>query len=417
MIWRRPLAAVAGALGVVGVVVGLVGGLPQASSAAEPVDLDGVVLRWGLTDEANTAAFQPGSFNFPSAGASTGNQGNPITRAQWSQRSGTTSIEKWDGDARSWRPATWEGLSTDSFGDPLVAGQRFSNHQVVFEGGVGTLDVAAGTARVTWSGAASVLFYSGQSIFSFADPVLEIAGGRGTLTATASGFVSAREDASAWGPAEPATVTLASFSAAALSDAGFTVTPDYAGVTVDGTEIPQVRSGAGWGSFPPAFVRYLDGLGSAAFWYSTGGAADAHKAALPLTVAFVADGGEQPTPTGQPTTLPSADNTALPPPTATSSQDASSATAAPAPVAPPVVPPVAPAAAPPAGAPAPGALLARPATDLALATAPTADPGSHLGSDPGGVPGSGPVDGWTWWGASVALLLAAAVLLVRPARR
>src|SRR5690606_28041352 len=73
---------------------------------------------------------------------------------------------------------------------------------------------------------------------------------------------------------------------------GFTVTPDFAGVTVDtGDETPQNRTTPGWGAWHQEFVdvHFVGGLSS--YWYTSGGAPDTKKPPLPITVSYNLDGG------------------------------------------------------------------------------------------------------------------------------
>ncbi|HEX7739342.1 MAG TPA: hypothetical protein VF426_06815 [Marmoricola sp.] len=271
-----------------------------ASTGEQPVD--GAVLRWGLSDEANNAAFAPGTFNFFSAGkvADPGRGGTTLKQPGWKQTSGSVSIEKWlDG---GWHAATWAGLSTDTTGKPLAGplSGRFSGHQIVFSDGVGTIDRDAGTAHIAWRGDATVLSYSGMSFFYLSDPVLDVADGVGTVHGTLSGYASSQTDTSVWEPVPATEVTLADLPDISLGEDGFTVTPTYAG------------------SFPKSWVAFMDRLGTGSFWYASGGSTDAYKAALPITVGYGSSAtAPTPSPGATPTTDP-IENTA-PEPTATTS--------------------------------------------------------------------------------------------------
>ena len=123
---------------------------PEATAPSSTArTVDDAVLRWGLSNEANNAAFAPGTYNFFSAGkvADPGRGGTTVDRSDWRQRSGSVSIEKWL--SGTWRPATWAGLSTDTEGKALTnpLGGRFSGHQIVFGAGVGTVDVVIAGLR------------------------------------------------------------------------------------------------------------------------------------------------------------------------------------------------------------------------------------------------------------------------------
>ena len=128
-----------------------------------------------------------------------------------------------------------------------------------------------------------------MSMFYVSDPVLDVADGRGTLTATVQGYASSVDDPDTWEPVEPATVTLADLPDVDLSDErGLTATPAYLGVARRRRRPGHRRP---WtGSFPQSFVDYMDRLGTAPFWISSGAATDPFKVALPLSVGFDADG-------------------------------------------------------------------------------------------------------------------------------
>jgi outer membrane biosynthesis protein TonB len=367
------------------------------SSTGGAVTVDDATFRWGVNNESNNKAFAPRTFNFFSAGLlpDPGQGGVTIKQSQWQASAGNARIEKWDG--ATWQPATWAGLGTDSSGAPLTSPTegRFSNHTFVLSGGVGTVDTGAGTAHVAWDADVTVLYYSGMSFFHLSDPVLDVAGGRGTVTAVLHGYRSSQSDQGVWEEVPARRVVLADLPAVDLADvAGFVATPAYAGVLVTG--VPQVTSGAAAGSFPQSFVDYLGELGAAAFWYSSGASTDPYKVALPLSVSYGASAPVVvPAPADEPTadTSPDvADPTAVPPPTA---RPVPVPQAAPAPV------PV-PRAAPAALAPASGdlALLARPATDVRLAAA--------------GVPRPPTTATDRLWWVGGGLLLAAGLLLLVP---
>lgn len=365
---------------------------PSTGPTTGPTEVDDAVLRWGINNESNNRAFAPNTFNFFSAGKipDPGQGGTTIKRSDWHAQSGQVEIQKWNGS--TWRRATWSGLSTDSTGAPLGAptAGTFSNHQFVFSGGVGTVDPTAGTAHVTWDGDVTVLYYSGMSFFYITDPVLDVADGHGQLTGTVSGFASSVEDTSVWAPVPPATVVLADLPKVDLSDdAGLSADPAYLGVRISG--LPQVTTGASWGAFPKTFVAFMDKLGTAAFWFSSGASTDAFKVPLPITVGW--DGSpSEPPPSPVPTTPPIEQPT---PPTAQQ-------------------PPPPGAAAPSGDAPAPAEQPAAAAPALAL-------PG-RLDTSAVVAPAVAPVASATqthpgWWIGGGFLLSAAALLLVPGASR
>ena len=372
---------------------------PTLGTTTGPVAIDGVALRWGLNNESSNRAFAPRTYNFFSAGQvpDPGKGGTTLPREGWHQKVGGVAIEKWSGSA--WKPATWAGLTTDSTGAELgspTAG-TFSNHRFVFADGVGTADLTAGTAHVAWDGDVTVLYYSGMSFFTISDPVLDVADGRGTLTATVSGYASSVDNPDSWAPVAAATVTLADLPEVSLSEAGLTATPAYVGVAVTG--VGQVAGGASFGSFPQTFVDYMQRLGTAAFWLSSGASTDPFKVPLPLTVAFASDEEPvEPTPTAAPTKKP-LKNPVVPPPVTVT------VTAAPVPVA-PVAPPVAPPApaVPTSSVPVAGSTL--PAAAQLVAAPLTSDPRTEPKSEAT----------WIWW-LGGGLLLAAALTLLVPVGR
>ena len=250
-------------------------------------------LRWGVNDESNNRAFAPGTFNFFSAGRirDPGRGGVVMPESGWSQRSGNVSIEKYLNGR--WTPATWAGLRTTSTGAAMSGTNGpFSNHEVVISGGSGTVDPAKGSATIQWSGSFTVLYYSGYSFFYVSDPTLTVTGGIGRLTGTLSGFGSSMDDLEKWEaiPARPG-VVLAELGRVDLAqELGFSATPAYRGVSVSlpASASPQARSGSAWGAFPQSFVDYQTASGTGSYWYSSGGAADVHKIAKPVTVSYSA---------------------------------------------------------------------------------------------------------------------------------
>lgn len=282
----RPDLRTLGALLFAAVLVFL--GAPAPAVAAEPeptssVAVDTAVLRWGMSNEANNAAFARGTYNFFSAGkiADPGRGNVALTQSGWSQQVGTVAIQKWNGNA--YDSATWAGLGTDKNGVAITGpgSGRYSDHQFVFSGGTGSVDPVAGTAHIGWTGDVTVLFYSGYTFFYLSDPVLEVAGGHGAITATLSGFGSTRDNPDQWVAITPKTVTVANLPNLDLADvAGFTATPAYDGVTttLDGASTT--------GSFPQSYVAFMNDLGTAPFWRNSGSSTDVAKKALPLTVSY-----------------------------------------------------------------------------------------------------------------------------------
>jgi hypothetical protein len=247
-------------------------------------------MRWGVNDESNNRAFAPGTFNFFSAGKipDPGRGGVIMPQSSWSQRSGNVSIEKYlDG---RWSAATWAGLRTTSTGAAMSGTNGpFSNHEIVISGGTGTVDPGTGTATIQWAGSFTVLYYSGYSFFYVTDPMLTVTDGIGRLTATLSGYGSSMEDLEKWEavPARPG-VVLADLGRVDLAqDLGFSATPAYKGVRAPAGAAQNTDSPS-WGSFPESFVEYQTASGTGSYWYSSGGSADAHKVAKPVTISYSA---------------------------------------------------------------------------------------------------------------------------------
>lgn len=355
--------------------------------ATTSVEVSDAVLRWGMSNEANNAAFAAGTFNFFSAGkiADPGRGNVALTSAGWSQRAGNVAIEKWNGTA--YRPATWAGIGTDPAGVAISGpgSGRYSGHQYVFSGGAGTVDPAAGTARISWTGDVTVLFYSGYTFFYLSDPVLEVADGTGTLTASVSGFGSTREDPDAWVAIPARTVTVANLPDVDLEDPlGFNALPAYDGVTttLDGVSATD--------SFPQSFVSFAHELGMGPFWRASGSAAtDPAKKALPVTVSYDASAPVVPEEPEPQKPNPVVENDAPPPPKVVTTTVTRTTTVA-APTA-PVVPDPAPTAA------AVGPLTTSPVLALVAAASP-ASPAERTTS-------------WAWWLGGGFLLLAAALVV------
>lgn len=349
------------------------------------VEVEDALLRWGMSNEANNAAFAQGTFNFFSAGkiADPGRGNVALTQAGWSQQAGDVSIEKWNGS--TYLPATWAGLGTDKDGVAISGpgSGRYSGHQYVFSHGTGTVDRAAGTAHIAWDGDVTVLFYSGYTFFYLSDPVLDVADGKGTITAKLSGFGSTRENPDAWVAIAPKTVTVADLPSVDLKDPlGFNASPAYEGVTTTLDELAVTDS------FPQSFVAFMNELGMAPFWRKSGSAAtDPAKKALPLTVSYDASVPVDPTEPEPQTPTPEVENEAPDPPKVVTTTVTKTVTV-PGAVAP---------AAPPAPVPAAfDPLTTSPVLDL-VAVSVTTPPAPEETS-------------WAWWLGGAFLLLAALIL-------
>ncbi|MCD4526971.1 hypothetical protein [Nocardioides sp. cx-173] len=396
-----------------------------ATETAEPESgaftISDAQLRWGINNETNNKAFAPGTFNFLSAGTvpNPGAGGQTITnatwrgtgtRAWWAER-GAVRIEKRRPDG-SYGAATFAGLSTDVDGNPLTSTNGpFSGHQVVLDGGTGEVDTDARTATIRWRGSFSVVYYSGMSFFTVTDPVLTVTRSSATLRATLSGYASSVDDQSLWSPVPPEVVTIADLPVPDLTAAGgFAVQPRYLNVRYQAPSsgAAQVRTGSAWGAFPSSFLAYMDKVGSAAFWYSSGGAADAHKVPSPVAISYVADDPIEPP--VAPTTGPG--------PTAPEGPQPSTPvnpTRPPVQPAPPALPapPAAPAPALPStpAAPAPGEV------GLASAPLPAAPTVYALASSEPASREDAADHRWTWWLGSLLLLGTAGLSVLTHQRK
>ncbi len=283
---RSALAALtAGALALGGLVAA-----PGAAFAAAPEGaITDAVFEWGLSNEAGGGAFF-GGCNFLSAGAA-GDAGSARVWTEadgfYKSSEGNVSILK-DGPEGSQVTPTWATKCQTGAGTAVSAGSTASKTGNVVRITEGTGAVAAdGSFTIEWDGDFTVVFYGGLTYWSASDPVLTVdADGNGQVTATASGYGTSMEDMTQWVPIAPEPIVLADLSDVEADATGFTVTPDYLGVTVETTATPQTTSGDNWGSFPQSFVDFNLKTGQSSYWYSSGGARDAAKPATPLTVSY-----------------------------------------------------------------------------------------------------------------------------------
>lgn len=269
----------------------------QAASVA----VSDAQFRWGFNNESSNRAFN-GGWNFFSAGklGNPGAGGNDLkasadgatwsggAAAGWKATEGNVRIEKKQSD-NSYATATWAGTKTDKDGVALgnaASNTKFSDHQVVVDNGTGTLDAAANNANITWDGDFTVAYYSGSSFFYVSDPHLVVSNGTGTVTATLNGYGADQANPETWTTLSPASVTLATLSGVDVTDAGLVTTPAYLGVAYTGASSAgqSAPGSASYGSFPLSFVSFQEGVGTAAYWFSSGGSVDKNKPTLPLSV-------------------------------------------------------------------------------------------------------------------------------------
>ncbi|GMA32774.1 hypothetical protein GCM10025875_27660 [Litorihabitans aurantiacus] len=215
---------------------------------------------------------------------------------------GAVTIEKpyaTDGGLTQRRAVPFADRCLDPTGSPVSSSSFVGTGiEAVIDGGTGTVDPDSGDVRIEWDGGVTVVFYGGLTYWWFSDPVLEISGGRGTLSATAGGYGTDMEDMSRW-TALPATrVVLADLADVPATRTGFSTLPRYlgVGVTLPAGATPQVTGTPSAGSFPQSFVDFQAQTGQLAYWYSSGGLRDPAKPATTLYVSYDAadpvDSGE-----------------------------------------------------------------------------------------------------------------------------
>ncbi|WP_420113221.1 hypothetical protein [Pseudactinotalea sp.] len=304
---RTPLRARAAATAAAVLISAGLGVAGATTASAAEVDVDDVTFTWSINDESGGGAYF-GGCNFLVAGAAGDAGGSRLwTEADgfYSAQEGNVSIRKPD-SAGGWVTPTWSTKCLNAAGTAVTtqAGSTTGN-EVVFAGGVGTVDVAAGTAEVAWDGDLTIVFYGGMTYWTVSDPTLTVASdGTGTITGTASGYGADMYDPSLWVELTPREITLATLAGVSLAEDGFSVTPTYLGVEIEveagGPSGAQVRTGANWGGFPQSWVDFNVETGQAAYWYSSGGAADPKKPTNPLSIAWSVDGGDDPGEPGEP---------------------------------------------------------------------------------------------------------------------
>lgn len=291
---RRPLALAAAAT------LAFSAAAMAAPAQAADQAVSDVTLTWGLNLESGAGAFQPGACNFLSAGKA----GNSGSSRAWTQDDGfyktvdgNVSIIK-DGPNSSTIAPSWDTKCQTGAGTPVspMGTANVSNNKVVLGKGTGTVDPATGEATISWKGSFTSVFYSGLTYWTATDPVLSVkADGTATLKASGSGYQADMNDADTWVPIAPATITLANLKGVVIDADGFSATPEYKEVAAP-AGVSQVKDGANWGSFPADFVEFQGKTGTQAYWYSSGGSADARKVATDLSVGWSLAGTEVPEP-------------------------------------------------------------------------------------------------------------------------
>ena len=265
--------------------------IPETAENPKKFTVTDAQFRWGMNKEASSGAHF-GGCNFLSAGVA-GNTGSsrPWTESDgfYSASAGETRIEK-PGNSGTWVTDSWDKKCLDASGREVgtSAGEQGTGSQVVIDGGTGNVDMARRTAEIQWKGSFSVAMYGGLTYWSATDPVLTVANGKGTLSATLSGYGSDRLDTTKWSKLAPRKVTLATLPSVQLGDDGIVTDPAYKQVRVDSVETPQIREGSNWGSFPTDFVGFQVQTGQGAYWYSSGGTGDDRKVASTMYVGYTA---------------------------------------------------------------------------------------------------------------------------------
>ena len=295
---RRRSRRLLSAFAATSLIAGL-GVVAATSASAATVNVTDASFAWGLNGEQGGGAYA-GGCNFLSAGVagSTGSS-RPWTQADgfYSTHDGNVTIEKPDATGTYAQP-TWATKCQDPNGNAVSVGSATSltGNRVEFGNGTGTVDPDGHTAHIQWIGSFTSVFYGGYTYWTATNPTLTVnADGTGTLTATASGYGADMNDPTVWLPLTPTTITLANLHGVTVTDTGFTVTPDYLGVavTVPDGATPQVPQASGnpvtWGSFPQSFVDFQELTGQSSYWFTSGGARDAAKPTVPLTVAYTAE--------------------------------------------------------------------------------------------------------------------------------
>ncbi len=307
-------------------------GATQVAHAA-PIQLTEATFEWAVSDEANTGAFN-GSCNFMSAGESDGYQGT------YTATDGDATVLKLTA-ANTYAPISdYSTRCRDKDGVAVTAaGTRRLGQKVRYVNGTGTADPVTGEVSIQWRGTFSNNYYGHLTPFWFKDPLLTVdANGNGRVTATVGGYRSSIDNPDVRELADPMPgVVIAELrNVSSRNTEGFVVTPIYQGVTYDSNDVPQIRIYNGWGSWPTPFVDAMSNLGLGAYWYTTGGAADARKPAAPISVGFgegtapsttttttIVGGSSTSTTTPTTTTTPSSTTTTLPGATTTTTPGSS----------------------------------------------------------------------------------------------
>ncbi|GAA3669243.1 hypothetical protein GCM10022202_34150 [Microbacterium marinilacus] len=267
-----------------------------------PLLASGVVFDWGLNDESNGGAYF-GGCNFLSAGVA-GNTGSARLWAEgdgfYRTEDGNTALVRPTADGADLTQPTWATKCENPAGttvngktdgsDPATSTQT----RVQISEGSGIVDPAAEDADISWDGSFTVAYYGGMTYWSVTDPRLVVEDGKGTVTATLSGYGTDMDDMSIWTQIPPREVVIATLTDVDVTAEGFVVTPDYLGVSIPddiaGRNDQAARTSTNeswWGAFPAEFLRFQQLTGQNSYWFTTDGGANTiqpRKVTLPLTV-------------------------------------------------------------------------------------------------------------------------------------
>ncbi|WP_186293131.1 HtaA domain-containing protein [Brevibacterium aurantiacum] len=269
-------------------------------------------LYWSLNQEANGGAFY-GGCNFLVAGKSKDSGGAKVWPSGgggfYASKSGNVTIEKPEGS--TFKEASWDNRCLDPTGESVSTSRKGSWTQSRVAIKSGEVSETDSGVTVQWKGSFTVAFYGGMTYWSATDPKLEVdSSGKGTLTASLSGYGADMFDSSKWVTLKAESVTMANFAKvdvdALLDDGHITATPDYLGVKYD-SKGKQGSSGSAvggsdenasaqakkdgensdyWGSFPQSFVDFQHKTGQYSYWFTSGGVRDFYKAAEPVTISL-----------------------------------------------------------------------------------------------------------------------------------
>ncbi len=313
---RRPRAASVSTIALALLTLSVVGATRVADAA--PTQITEATFEWSVSDEANTGAYN-GSCNYMSAGESDGSQ------STYGASDGDATVLKLTASGTYAPISDYAARCRDKDGVPVTAtGTRRLGQKVRYVNGTGTADPVTGEVSIQWRGTFSNNFYGSLTPFWFEDPLLTVdASGNGQVVATVGGYISSIDDPDVRELAEPRDgVVIAELRGVGSRNAdGFVVTPIYRGVPYESTEAPQSRFYEGWGAWPTPLIDYMTDLGLGAYWYSSGGAADARKPPAPIVIGFGA--GTAPATT---TTVPGSTTTTTPGSTTTTTTPGSTTT-------------------------------------------------------------------------------------------